>query len=117
MLAVLPFENLGRPEDEYFADGMTDEIRGKLAALPNLRVIASSSAEQYRRTTKSPQEIGRELGVISPHRQGPVAGGIKCRKPSSGQPRAGRRSYCHEPLAGALWVCALRRVYRAGAGG
>ena len=40
-LAVLPFENLGRPEDEYFADGITDEVRGKLAALPGLQVTAS----------------------------------------------------------------------------
>ena len=62
-LAVLPFENLGRPEDNYFADGITDEIRGKLAGLPGLQVTASSSSSQYRRTAKTPQEIGRELGV------------------------------------------------------
>jgi serine/threonine-protein kinase len=62
-LAVLPFENLGRPEDTYFADGITDEIRGKLAGLPGLQVTASGSSSQYRRTAKSPQEIGRELGV------------------------------------------------------
>jgi serine/threonine-protein kinase len=62
-LAVLPFENLGRPEDNYFADGITDEIRGKLAGLPGLQVTASSSSSQYRRTDKTPQEIGRELGV------------------------------------------------------
>jgi serine/threonine-protein kinase len=62
-LAVLPFENLGRAEDTYFADGITDEIRGKLAALPGLQVTASSSSGQYRQTSKTPQEIGRELGV------------------------------------------------------
>jgi serine/threonine-protein kinase len=62
-LAVLPFENLGRPEDNYFADGITDEIRGKLAGLPGLQVTASSSSSQYRRTAKTAQEIGRELGV------------------------------------------------------
>jgi serine/threonine-protein kinase len=62
-LAVLPFENLGRPEDNYFADGITDEIRGKLAGLPGLQVTASSSSSQYRKTGKTPQEIGRELGV------------------------------------------------------
>jgi eukaryotic-like serine/threonine-protein kinase len=62
-LAVLPFENLGRPEDTYFADGITDEIRGKLAGLPGLQVTASSSSNQYRSTGKTPQEIGRELGV------------------------------------------------------
>jgi TolB-like protein/Flp pilus assembly protein TadD len=63
LLAVLPFENLGGPEDEYFADGITDEVRGKLAAVPGLHVIASGSASQYKHSTKPPQEIGRELGV------------------------------------------------------
>ena len=62
-LAVLPFENLGRPEDEYFADGVTDEVRGKLSALPGLEVIARASSSEYKQTTKKPQQIGRELGV------------------------------------------------------
>ena len=62
-LAVLPFENLGSSEDEYFADGVTDEVRGKLASLSGLQVIARSSSGQYKKTAKSPQEIGRELGV------------------------------------------------------
>src|SRR5262245_4663127 len=62
-LAVLPFENLGGADEEYFADGVTDEVRGKLTALPGLQVTARSSSSQYKKTTKSPQEIGRELGV------------------------------------------------------
>jgi eukaryotic-like serine/threonine-protein kinase len=62
-LAVLPFENLGATEDEYFADGVTDEVRGKLASLSGLQVIARSSSGQYKKTSKTPQEIGRELGV------------------------------------------------------
>jgi TolB-like protein len=62
-VAVLPFENLGRLEDAYFADGVTDAVRGKLAALPNLQVTARSSSSQYKQTTKSSQQIGRELGV------------------------------------------------------
>jgi len=62
-LAVIPFENLGSGDDEYFADGVTDEIRGKLAALPGLQVTASTSSSQYKRTAKSPQQIGQELGV------------------------------------------------------
>jgi TolB-like protein len=62
-LAVLPFENLGRPEDGYFADGVTDEVRGKLTALPGLEVIARASSVQYKETTKSPRQIGQELGV------------------------------------------------------
>jgi TolB-like protein/Flp pilus assembly protein TadD len=63
LLAVLPFENLGSADDEYFADGVTDEVRGKLASLPSLQVTARSSSNQYKKTTKSPQEIGRDLGV------------------------------------------------------
>jgi serine/threonine-protein kinase len=62
-LAVLPFENLGQRDDDYFADGVTNEVRGKLAALPGLEVIARTSSVQYKQTTKSPQQIGRELGV------------------------------------------------------
>jgi serine/threonine protein kinase len=42
-LAVLPFENLGAPEDDYFADGIADEVRGKLTLLPGLQVIARGS--------------------------------------------------------------------------
>ncbi len=62
-LAVLPFENLGDSADAYFADGVTDAVRGKLVALPGLQVTARNSSSQYRKTTKTPQEIGRELGV------------------------------------------------------
>jgi serine/threonine-protein kinase len=62
-LAVLPFENLGDSADAYFADGMTDAVRGKLSALPALQVIARQSSTEYRKTSKSPQQIGRELGV------------------------------------------------------
>ncbi len=62
-IAVLPFENLGTPEDAYFADGMTDEVRSKLASLPQLAVIARNSVIGYRQDRKSPQAIARELGV------------------------------------------------------
>ena len=63
MLAVLPFENLGAPENAYFSEGMSDEVRGKLAGLPGLMVIARSSSVQYNKTTKTPQQVARELGV------------------------------------------------------
>jgi eukaryotic-like serine/threonine-protein kinase len=63
LLAVLPFENLGSAEDEYFADGVTDEIRGKLSALPGLQVTASRSAAEYKKSSKSLTTIARELGV------------------------------------------------------
>jgi eukaryotic-like serine/threonine-protein kinase len=62
-LAVLPFESLGSPENEYFADGITDAVRGKLTTVPGLQVIARSSSSQYKQTGKSPQQIGRELDV------------------------------------------------------
>ena len=63
MLAVLPFENLGPPEDEYFADGITEEITIKLANLNNLRVISRTSALNYKNTDKTVKQIGKELNV------------------------------------------------------
>jgi serine/threonine protein kinase/Flp pilus assembly protein TadD len=63
MIVVLPFENLGLSEDEYFADGLTEEITSKLSGLSGLGVIARQSAMQYKKTTKSVRQIGEELGV------------------------------------------------------
>ena len=62
-LAVLPFDNLGDSADAYFADGVTDAVRGKLTSLPGLEVIGSVTSSQYRHTTKSPRDIAQELGV------------------------------------------------------
>jgi serine/threonine-protein kinase len=62
-LAVLPFQNLGSAEDEYFADGVTDAVRGKLTAMPGLQVTASNSSAQYKGTSKSARQIGDELAV------------------------------------------------------
>jgi TolB-like protein/tetratricopeptide (TPR) repeat protein len=62
-VAVLPFENLGAAEDDYFADGIADAIRGKLTALPGVQVIARGSSAPYGKTTKTPRQIARELGV------------------------------------------------------
>src|SRR5512132_453735 len=62
-IAVLPFENLGDSSDAYFADGITDAVRGKLTGLSSMEVIARASSAQYRRTSKSPSDIARELGV------------------------------------------------------
>jgi serine/threonine-protein kinase len=62
-IAVLPFENLGDSADAYFADGMTDEVRGKLSQVAGLAVIARTSSNEYRKTTKAPQQIARELGA------------------------------------------------------
>ena len=62
-IAVLPFQNLGDTADAYFADGITDAVRGKLTSIPGMRVTASNRSAQYRGTAKSPREIGRELDV------------------------------------------------------
>jgi serine/threonine-protein kinase len=62
-VAVLPFENVGEPGDAYFADGVSDAVRGKLAAVPGLEVTARSSTVPYAATDKPMQQIGRELGV------------------------------------------------------
>jgi serine/threonine protein kinase/Tfp pilus assembly protein PilF len=62
-VAVLPFENLGPPEDEYFADGMTDAVTMYLAQYGDLSVIYRSSSMQYKRTKKSVRAIGTELGA------------------------------------------------------
>jgi TolB-like protein len=63
LIAVLPFRNAGDSADAYFAEGMAEEVRGRLAGLTGLRVVASGSTREYRETTKSLPEIGRELGA------------------------------------------------------
>ena len=63
MLVVLPFENLGSPDNEYFADGITEEITSRLAAISGLGVISRTSAIQYKNVSKSVSEIGKELGA------------------------------------------------------
>jgi serine/threonine protein kinase/Tfp pilus assembly protein PilF len=63
MLAVLPFENLGPSEDDYFSDGITEEVTSRLAALQGLGVISRTSASRYKQTEKTIRVIGEELGV------------------------------------------------------
>ena len=66
MMAVLPFENFtGNPEQDFFSDGLTEEITARLGQLSpaDLGVIARTSAMQYKKTEKSVQEIGQELDV------------------------------------------------------
>lgn len=62
-IAVLPFENLGSVDQEYFADGVTQEITGRLSGLSGLKVIARTSAMQYKKTQKPLKQVGEELGV------------------------------------------------------
>jgi len=65
VLVVLPFENLGSEDDQYFADGITEEITSRLARIPGLKIISRTSALHYARENKSLKEIGEELGVGS----------------------------------------------------
>ncbi|MGD8413097.1 MAG: protein kinase, partial [Candidatus Latescibacterota bacterium] len=62
-LVVLPFENLGAAEDEYFADGITEEVTTRLAKLEDLGVISRKSAMKYKDSDKTLKEIGEELDV------------------------------------------------------
>ena len=63
-IAVLPLANLSHdPEQEYFADGMTDELITNLAKISALRVISRTSVMRYKRATPPLQQIGKELGV------------------------------------------------------
>ncbi len=63
-LAVLPFANLSPdPLDEYFADGLTDELIAQTAKIPSVRVIARTSVLRYKGSTKSMREVGHDLGV------------------------------------------------------
>ena len=63
-LAVLPLENLsGDPNQEYFADGMTDELITDLAQIHSLRVISHTSVIQFKHTQKTLPEIAKQLNV------------------------------------------------------
>jgi adenylate cyclase len=63
-IVVLPFANISPdPDDEYFADGMTEELIEKLAHVSGLRVIARTTAMHYKNSHETALEIGRALGV------------------------------------------------------
>ena len=63
-IAVLPFEDLsGDPEQEYFADGMTEQLIAELAKISGLRTISRTSVMQHRTARKAVPTIARELGV------------------------------------------------------
>src|SRR2546428_7256022 len=71
-LAVLPLQNLsGDPSQDYFADGMTEELITELSRLSSLRVISRTSVMRYKNSNKPLPEIARELGV-----QGIIAGSV-----------------------------------------
>lgn len=63
-IAVLPFVNTGgNAQDEYFSDGMTDELAHALSRLPGIRVAARTSTYAFKGKSASVQEIGRTLNV------------------------------------------------------
>ncbi len=65
-IAVLPFANLSHePENEYFSDGLTEEIRNQLARVRGLRVAARSSSFSFKGRHEDVREIGRRLNVAS----------------------------------------------------
>jgi TolB-like protein len=65
-VAVLPFENMSTdPENEYFSDGITDDIIAQLSKISALKVISRTSSMQYKKTTKKITTIAQELGVAA----------------------------------------------------
>lgn len=63
-IAVLPFENLSTdPDNEYFVEGLADEVTTNLSKIRALRVISRTSARTVRNTTKDAKAIGAQLGV------------------------------------------------------
>ncbi len=65
-IAVLPFKNLSdNKEDEYFSDGMTEDILTQLSKISDLKVISRTSTIKYKETQKTIREIGDELDVAA----------------------------------------------------
>jgi TolB-like protein/Tfp pilus assembly protein PilF len=64
-VAVLPMTNMSGESDEYFSDGMTEELISTVCTISGLRVISRTSAMKYKNTSKSTPEIGKELNVGS----------------------------------------------------
>ena len=84
VIVVLPFENLGSPEDEFFASGITDAITARLASLGSLGVISRTSAMQYSSRQHTTREIANDLrvdyileGTIQRERPGDTASRVR----------------------------------------
>ena len=110
-IAVLPFTNLsGDPQQEYFSDGITDQLINDLSRLPGLFVIARNSSFAYKGKTVTEHEIGRELGV-----KYVLEGSVReDRGPGPNRGRAGRREYRNGNVDAALRPAA--QGYFCGAG-
>ena len=65
-IAVLPFANMSAdPENEYFSDGITDDLIAQVAKIGGLKVISRTSVMRYKQTHKTLRQIGEELGVAT----------------------------------------------------
>jgi len=65
-IAVLPFTNIsGKADEDYFSDGMTEELLNVLAKVPQLKVVARTSVFQFKAKGGDIREIGRKLGVTN----------------------------------------------------
>jgi TolB-like protein/Flp pilus assembly protein TadD len=62
-IAIMPFDNLGKPSDEYFADGVVEEITSALSRIRDFFVIARQSTFTFKGRFVDAREVGRELGV------------------------------------------------------
>ena len=63
-IAVLPFDNMSsEPDNEFFSDGLTEDILTKLSKVRDLKVISRTSVMQYKNVKRNLREIGNELGV------------------------------------------------------
>ena len=81
-IAVLPFVNLSRdPDNEYFSDGITEDILTQLSRIEDLHVVSRTSVMGYKGTSKQIREIARELevGSVLEGSVRPVGDGCACR--------------------------------------
>jgi TolB-like protein/AraC-like DNA-binding protein/tetratricopeptide (TPR) repeat protein len=62
-IAILPFQNLGTPETQYFSEGVREQVQVALAYIPQVKVISRTSTLPYAKTTKTVPQIARELDV------------------------------------------------------
>ncbi len=82
-IVVLPFENLGAPDDAYFATGIAKEISARLVSVQGISVLSQSTAEHFTGSKMSPRDIGRDLGVDFV-----LGGAIRWKPDSRGSSRA-----------------------------
>ena len=110
-LVVLPFQNMsGDPEQDYFADGMVEEITTALSRIRSLFVISRNSAFTYKGRAVDVRQVGRELGVHYVLEGSVRKAGSRCASRASWSMR--RRGRISGPIAStALWkTCSSCRI-------